>query len=218
MGLRGRKPKSSPPAVQAQGLDGLQLRLRELAVQCRAVVAQIIPLENAGVIVPEGTDAPGRKRAAAVDLLNGAAAPFLAKQPELNSGETLKALRAEVETIDAAIVIGARLAEHLVIKEAGERIEAGKPSLTAAMRQVALSVICLEKCLQARDDVVTKIRPGLVVISTDGWPLMGRVSNTASQAYRFLETAAREKWITNAEFVEAFKEARSRVDKGQSYV
>ena len=95
MGLRGRKPKSLPPVVQAQGLDGLQLRLRELDVQRRAVVAQIIPLENAGVIVPEGNDSPGRKRAAAVDLLNGAAAPFLAKQPELNSGETLKALRVD---------------------------------------------------------------------------------------------------------------------------
>jgi len=214
MGLRARRSKTPPaPVVHAQGSLGVEARIRELGIQRRAVIAKIIPLENAGVLVPEkGVTSPGHKRAAAIDLLNGSVAPFLAKEPHLNSGETLRDLRAEVETIDEALAIAATLADKLQREEAEARYQEKLPALNDAMRQIALCMIGLERALQARDDVAKAIR-SKTPIAGDGFIFAGRLSNTGSQAYRFLEMAVNEGYLTHAEFYEAFKEAREHLKR-----
>jgi len=195
------------PIPQPGSLAALLARMHELRERRHQDVAEIIVLEANGTLAQESESPKSKERDEALKLLNGSAAPFLEMLSTNEPGEKLQRLRRDVILIDTALVLAGRAAERLRLQEGMERLEARKDDLKAVMREVALAVIHLDHALGARDALLNEIRMG-TPLAAEGWSLGGRLRNTASQSYRFLETAARENWITEAEFTREIKNAQ----------
>jgi len=188
------------PAEQLAELESTTLTLQaERAV----IVTQILKAEKAGEHTGIAKQPNQKVRAQGRLRLNGVAAHHLVTTQARRSYQELVD---ELAVLDSALDEGGRLHAKLSAEAAAARYEQRKDELAEAMRQIALSLIGLERCLQARDEIIRAIRlPGL---SEGGWPLCGRLRNTASPIYRYLETGVKEKWLTQKEFDTEFNRAR----------
>ena len=137
--------------------------------------------------------------------MNGSAAGLTAMESK-SKGEELRDLRIEVETVDKALEIAEGLASKLQAQEFERLVEAGTPQREAALRKIAMLLTWLERARQALDEINLSTRANYP-LPGDGWVLAGRLSDTSSQTYRFLEWAAREGYISEEEFAEEFKNA-----------
>jgi hypothetical protein len=144
-----------------------------------------------------------RIRQAADKLLNGSFADFL----PVDQSDRREALKFQIAAADEALERGGQIVEQLQNEAAAERVKANAPAFRAAMGDIAKALIALEHAFQARDTLVKEIKPGRLM-EGDGWVLAGRLANSGSQSYRFLQTAAECGWIKPEEFATEVRRAR----------
>src|SRR5262249_45743631 len=96
----------------------------------------------------------------------------------------------------------------LRVRAAGERCQERAGDIADAGRRIALALIEVDRALRDRDRLVAEIGMKAGSLWLEAWPLAGRISHTASQAFRFLEEAARNGAMTQREFDDEFEQAR----------
>lgn len=201
--------KTKSPPIEPGSLADLKARTAEINHRRRFIISQIVEAEKTGLrAVPlDAEKAESRHRA--VELLNGAAAPHLPPADSIDPAVHLAALRSELIVVDEALTIAEGLYRPLAIREGAERFETRRDDWQSAMNQVALCLIALERALQARDAIAGEIK-SMSPLAGEGWPFCGRLSNSGSQTYRFLQTATTEGWLSMGEFVEELENARAK--------
>jgi hypothetical protein len=198
---------ASPAPAAVHDFASVKATLRSLQDHRAVVCAEVIRRERAG----EHTDSAKalepkkRLRAEALGLLNGAAVEHL---PIGKTGRTWADARHELDVIDLAISEAIKLANTLHLQEANARLEARLSDLRAAMRQIALCEIGLERARQARDQNVAEVGSRELTRQFDDLVPGDRLANTASPTYRRLEGAMRRGWIGEKEFLSEFERAR----------
>jgi hypothetical protein len=66
----------------------------------------------------------------------------------------------------------------------------------------------LDRAMRERDLLVHEIGMPPAAIPFEAWPLAGRLGNTSSQTYRFVEMCVSNGWITQGTLTKEFDEAR----------
>jgi hypothetical protein len=141
-------------------------------------------------------------QAAAEALLRGDALPSIRrKRPFLD-------LLRERAAIRLALEIGRSTADQLRLKAAGERLAERAEDLQAVGRQLCLQIIELDRVLRARDALVSEIAMPPGTLPLESWPLAGRLSNTASQAYRLCEVGVANGWLSAKELADEYETAK----------
>ena len=143
-------------------------------------------------------------RRAAVEKLNGTAAPFLASEIDRKD---IAELRFDLHVLTDAIVVLDGLMATVQREEARQRVESRAADWRDAMREIALSLIALERALQTRDALSREIRAG-EPLAGQGYTFAGRLVG-ACQAKSFLEKAVLEGWLSRTEFEEEMRRANS---------
>jgi hypothetical protein len=145
-----------------------------------------------------------------VSATEQAAAALLAGQPfpAPRRGRSYLDLLAERAAIRRAIELGRDQADRLRLAAAGERLAARQDELREIGKQMVWAVIGLDRVLRARDALVNEIGMPPASLSVEAWPLAGRLSNTASQAYRLCEVGVQNGWLTQRELDQEYELAR----------
>jgi hypothetical protein len=189
-----------PPGSSAS----LQQRMLEISERRKPLIAQIIEAEKTGATAFDSVKAGVTDAAAA--MLSGAS-PRLPKSPAGDPVAALKALRDELAVIDRALVLAEQLHREAQIAEGAQRFQSRRGDWLAAMNRIAQAIVELEHAQQARDAIARDIRSS-APLPGENYPLLGRFSQAGSPAYRFIQTAAVEGWLTHAEFSKEIENAR----------
>lgn len=189
---------AAPPQSSAE-LTERVLAWRKLDVD---LTAQILQLERAHVR-PPSTYRPARGDAR--KLLDGTLPePVELDEPE----ERLASLHHQRDVVKETLALADNLQRSLLAREASQRYEQHKAELYEKMTAIARAVVALEHALQARDRVLDKIRAIDPVTECMGWPFCGRLSDSATQAARFLNFSAMKGWLSQREVDREIAEAR----------
>ena len=143
---------ASPVAMQ---IDELVAKRATLNSDRQAIIAQRLVCEANGEHLVSTTAPEAKKRQKAVDLLklNGSTPDYLKATGKVPYGALLE----QQDLIDQALEISAQMLRELELKAACERLEECGQELKDAGREIALSLISLERALQNRDRVLTKV-------------------------------------------------------------
>lgn len=212
------RPTTPPPPTSPIGFStsaALAARLTELETHRRRVTEQIIQIERTGTLpVPIPERKPRERRDAALALLNeGDAAIIAVEGLTADVGEKLAALHRLCFDIDEALRFGGQHSQALAVAEYGARMNVHKGEYTKAMRRIAAAVIELERAQQERDRVIKDVlKPprGGTPIEGAGWPLLGRLAHHGGQAYRFLQVAVAQGWLSASELQKELQDAHAK--------
>ena len=114
----------------------------------------------------------------------------------------------ERRAIESAIEINNGKCALLHIRAAGERAHERRDDIAEIGRQMCFALFSLDCVMRARDELVREIGLPPASLPFEAWPMCGRLQNTASQMYRFLEVGVEHGWISAKELRDEFEMAR----------
>jgi hypothetical protein len=193
----------APSATFPKSVAELNARVALLRAEHDAATTEIIQLEGAGVTVPETFEVPPRE--AAIALLQGEQPEALA--PVLDGLQArLVALHRKQKVLSEAMKLASDREMGLQANEAAERYYEHKDEWHAAVREVALTLLQLERNLQEMDRVHRIVRP-IHPLQFFAWPLLGRLKERGGPLYRYVQVAANEGILDQEVFKQALRHA-----------
>jgi len=191
--------KSSTPTPFAEAISELEVKLTGVRQRREAIIAERISFERKGESPIAKSRELANMQADALKMLNGSAE---GKIPSTKR-RTLADVLDEQAVLDRAIEIGGRLMDELRIKAKAELAEARLPQYQALVKQQALNLIAVERTAQAMDELAkgTNLTPFAI-------PALGRLANTASPIYTFLDRCVRGGFFSAKELTSEFDRAR----------
>jgi len=150
--LRGLLPTMAKKSIIADpgSLAALKERTAEIGQRRRFIINEIVEAEKSGVRARPLDPEKSESRQRAIEMLNGAASPHLPPADTVDPAGHLATLRSELIIVDEALSIAEGLYRPLAIREAAARFEARRDDWQAAMQQIALCLISLERSATPR--------------------------------------------------------------------
>jgi hypothetical protein len=124
------------------------------------------------------------------------------------SKRTFQDILRERRAIESAMELVSARCGQLRLKAAGERAHERRDDIAEVGRQMCMSLIALDRVMRARDELVREIGLPPASLPFEAWPLAGRLQNTGSQIYRFLEMGVEHGYISAKELHDEFELAR----------
>jgi hypothetical protein len=195
-------PKSSPTPQAFSAHESAVAAEARLKVRYDDLTAEILKREVTEKVEAEDVLSHIANRAAAEAMVRG--------EPEAKRAKNvlLRDLHIERDTVRLALEIARNNTELARRESAAERFTKSQKELQAVGRSIVLALFELDRALRARDLLVTRIGLPAGTLPMEAWPLAGRLSNTASEAYRFAETGVTNGWISQRELDDEFSDAR----------
>lgn len=206
-GLLPTMAKTKSLIADPGSLAALKDRTGEINQRRRFIINEILEAEKSGAKARPLDPEKSESRQRAIEMLNGAAAPHLPPADMVDPSGHLATLRSELIVVDEALSIAEGLYRPLAIREAAARFEERRDDWQAAMQQISLCLISLERALQRRDAISQEVK-SMSPLAGEGWAFAGRLRDSGSMIYRFLQVGTAEGWISTTEFVQEVENAR----------
>jgi hypothetical protein len=198
------KAKAPTPALTAQAKyeraleRGIDLRRQDE----EAAADELKRMANGERIEAEVAMLQTANRRAAQSLIDGETPSAPAKR------ESYQALLARRASIRLAIEMNNEKCEQARLAAAGERYAARLGDIASVGKRMAEAFFELEAAMRERDALARQIGLPAGSLWFEAWPV-GRIANTGSLPYRFLEAAVTNGAITQRELDEAVSAARA---------
>jgi hypothetical protein len=194
--------KKTPPVPPHTGLASILATLNDLRAQDDDLRNEELKRMAAGEkIEPEEIVSIKAQREAAEKLLRG-------ESPIKQARRTFRSLLEQRETIRLAINLAQEKFERARLEAAGDRFTERQSDIARVAQRMVAALFELDRAMRERDLLVHEIGLPPAAIPFEAWPLCGRLGNTGSQIYRFVEMCVNNGWITQGTLAKEFDEAR----------
>lgn len=192
-------------------LATLTARLGEIRDHQKRILREIIRLEKASIIASEiEGDRAFKLGAAAIEMLAGNNEHLFALQTLADAHQKLTQLRRAHRIIIAALEVGEAQLNVLSLNERAKREAAHRPQYREDVRGVWKALIELDKAQAKRDKGLRDVQVPGDQPAGIGWIFGGRLAHNESTVYRFGRVCVDSGFISEAEFQQAYEEAKQR--------